>query len=863
MKSHVVNFFKAITLKGRLSPYQQPAYASRLLALGLALGFFVSPAGADTSWFERREMSYARRAFQDTLYDVSRLKLERFLEKRPDSDFSAEAKWLLGQSYYFLGQYDKALDQFKTIPSKAEKKLKGGYLYWQGETLNALGRHPEAAVLYQQYLNEYADGENRTDAHIGLSVCLENTGQAEEAREALNPLLDAEADSLPHQRGLLQLAKLDMQDQSYAEALSKLETLKKNQLQRSLIYEVDYWIGLNLLRMQRYQEARQVFAELTEDPQAHPRTLVVRSWMGLGQALREEESWPEASRAYQQAYRLSLDGTLIEEAVLEYLHCQYRQGTLAKGAIEVRKFASRNPEVALPGLIAIGQYYFNDGNHDACISEMDNFVQDYPDSEMIWTARLLIARAFDAKGDAEAAVKSYRSVIEQDISPTLSVNARKDLARFYFERQQYEPAAEAFIALAEAGNCPPALRETARFSALKALAAENRVEAFSEQESEFHKAFPESAYGADLLMIKARLFRRAGESEKARELFSQLAEAHPGSRQAADALFSLGSSYYEAGLYDQASNALKMIEQEHPTYSEITETIYLRIISDLNTGQLDHEEARQQLTSLGDSFVNSPLLPKIRFKAAFTWIEQGRYLEALTAMTGLMKDCPNTPEAEYAAYLAGRSAMRLKKFKEAIAHFEEIPQASEWKVHSHLAQIRCYMAQGEFKSAREIAESIISKSEPGPVRSEALIRKADCLITEGEDSGDIYLDAFKAVEQVIQSPESSVAQRNEAGFLKGKILQKQGKESEALEAYLDVVYGKLLPANVAQQSVQPETHFFIESGVTAAQILKDTGDIRGAVEVYRILERLSAPHRNQFRRAIEDLKTQHFIYEET
>jgi tetratricopeptide (TPR) repeat protein len=306
-----------------------------------------------------------------------------------------------------------------------------------------------------------------------------------------------------------------------------------------------------------------------------------------------------------------------------------------------------------------------------------------------------------------------------------------------------------------------------------------------------------------------------------------------------------------------------MIEQEHPTYSEITETIYLRIISDLNTGQLDHEEARQQLTSLGDSFVNSPLLPKIRFKAAFTWIEQGRYLEALTAMTGLMKDCPNTPEAEYAAYLAGRSAMRLKKFKEAIAHFEEIPQASEWKVHSHLAQIRCYMAQGEFKSAREIAESIISKSEPGPVRSEALIRKADCLITEGEDSGDIYLDAFKAVEQVIQSPESSVAQRNEAGFLKGKILQKQGKESEALEAYLDVVYGKLLPANVAQQSVQPETHFFIESGVTAAQILKDTGDIRGAVEVYRILERLSAPHRNQFRRAIEDLKTQHFIYEET
>lgn len=863
MKNRAGNFFKMFSLKGNLSPCHRLTCVVRLLSLCLALGFAAAPARAESSWFERREMSYARRAFQDSLYDVSRMKLERFLEKRPESEFSPEAKWLLGQSYYFLGKHDDALAQFKTIPPGADDTLKAGYLYWQGETLAALDRHPEAAVIFQQYLDQYQEGDNHTDARIGLCVSLAQTGQPEEARDALEPLLKAEEASLPWQRGLLQLAKLDMQDQAYADAARKLETLQEKKVHRSLTYEVNYWTGINLLKMEKHAEARQLFESLTEDPRAHPRSLVVRSWMGLGESRQQEEAWPEASRAYQQAYRLSLNGTLIEEAVLKYLHCQYRQGALAKGAIEVRDFASKNPEIALPGLIAIGQYYFNDANFDACISEMDNLIQNYPDSPSIWVARLLMARAFDAKGDTEASVDSYRLVINQDVSPALAIDARKDLARFYFDRGQYAAAAEAFIALAETENCPPALTESARFSALKAFAAADQINSFTELESKFIEAFPDSSYLADLIMIKARLFRRAGENEKARELFSSLAEAHPGSRQAADALFLLGSSYYEAGLYDQAAGSLKMIEQEHPQYPEIAEAIYLRIISELNTGKLNHEEARQQLVSLGNSFANSPLLPKIRFKAAFTWIEQGRYLEALTAMTELIKDCPNTPEAEYAAYLAGRSAMQLKKYKEAIAYFEQIPQASEWKVHSHLAQIRCYMSQGDFKAAREIAESVSTKSPPGHVRSEALIRKADCLITEGNNSGEDYLQAYQAVEEVIESPESSVAQRNEAGFLKGKILQKQGRQPEALEAYLDVVYGKLLPANVPRQSVQPETHFFIESGVSAAQILKDSGDIRGAVEVYRILERLSAPHRNQFRRAIEDLKTQHFIYEET
>jgi len=80
---------------------------------------------------------------------------------------------------------------------------------------------------------------------------------------------------------------------------------------------------------------------------------------------------------------------------------------------------------------------------------------------------------------------------------------------------------------------------------------------------------------------------------------------------------------------------------------------------------------------------------------------------------------------------------------------------------------------------------------------------------------------------------------------------------------MEVVYGQLLPEESTQLASQPEFHWFIKSGLAAANIKENQGDIRGAVEIYRILERIGEPSRNEFRRKIEDLKNEYFLYEST
>jgi hypothetical protein len=44
---------------------------------------------------------------------------------------------------------------------------------------------------------------------------------------------------------------------------------------------------------------------------------------------------------------------------------------------------------------------------------------------------------------------------------------------------------------------------------------------------------------------------------------------------------------------------------------------------------------------------------------------------------------------------------------------------------------------------------------------------------------------------------------------------------------------------------------------------EDKGDVRGAVEIYHILERLGDPNREEFRRKIESLRSKNFLYEES
>jgi TolA-binding protein len=838
-----------------------------IIAIIAATGFFVPESRADTSFFERRNFAFAKRAFQDSLYDVAKIKLEKFLEKYPESDLETEARWLLGQSQFFLGEFDPALKQFQNPPAReadSGASFFPGFLFWEGQCLAATERLPEAESVFRNFLKEFPEHELRAQVQIALSKVLFRKEQPEEALRTLDPLLNDQEPSKDAQLARLQKARIEIGIGKLDEALTSLQRLSEKTekgLEGELIYEAALLQGKILSQKESWDEALQCFQKITGDSLARPRHRIVEAWYQSGKVQTGRQEWKLASEAFENAFRLALDSSRIQEAVLAYLDAQFRNKTLTKGALEVRNFVNKNPQTAVSGLYAIGRYFFLEKKYDAAITELDHLTKNYPDSRWVWPARLTIAESLLLQGQEESGRELLVELSQNADDSSVKIRALTLLGECAYEGQDYTRAAELFREASELPSAQSGETETLLARSLFAFARAGQMEPFVETEKRFLEAFPKSAYRVDILMEKADLFEESGKNEQARKLYSQLAQQEFNPTQTAEALYRLGMTSFEIGDLNEALTAFTALEKNHPEFPRLDHAVFRKIQSQQILGSHSSEDLQQSLIAWLETFPNSLLKGRVHNTIGNLLENRGLYAEAVTQYRTVIESAPSSQEADQAAFWGGKCLFQLKQHEDAIAMLEKVRDESPWKPNARLTQILCTMHMGDYAAALKIAEAVLKSDPAAEIESFARLRQAECLFTLSSEDRSLYPAALTAVNHVVEMESATSAERNEAGFIKGEILQKMNRSNEALEAFLDVVYAQFLPEETTGLASQPEVHWFIKSGLAAARIKEGQGDIRGAVEIYRILERIGEPNRREFRRKIEDLKNEYFIYE--
>jgi TolA-binding protein len=806
-------------------------------------------------------MAYAQQAFQNGLYDAAQTRLQEFLAKYPASSLQPEARWLLGQTHFFLGAPAKGLEIFRTPPPATPDKLKPGFLFWEAECLAALQRWDQAAALYQKFLASHPADPLAPKARIGLSGVLQRNGKTDDALATLQPLLEPGLGDPAARLATLQQARILIAASRLPEAESLLASLTAQKPDPATTYEAAFWSGEIALQRNQPAQALDAFRKITGDGRAQPRDLVPRAWFGTGMAHLAAEAWDEAAKAFEQAYTTALDPAVIDPAVVRFLEASTKTNTLAKAALRVRQFVRKKQGTSVSGIYAIARFYHEAGNDDAAIAELDYLINNHPDSDWKWEAKILMAECLKRKGDQPAALATLEDAATQSKSPAIASRVQLLQGQWLFDA---EPAAAADKFLAAAKSAPdPEAQEDAHFRALLALAKAGDLTRFNQIQDDFSKKSPQSPRLPEILMEKARLLDAAGKPEDARKIYSQITQDGAGpSPQTASALYQLALSSLEAGETEAALDALRRIEAGFPDFPQRADAAYQRTLLESNLNTLTDESVRQAWEAFLEAYPNHPKAGHARFQLAEWFARQGNLSEAQARFSALAADLPRHPLAPYAHYHAGASAFRAGDFKAALAILEKIPEASPVKTDARLLQIRCFMQQGQFDSALQVAESVTANRKEDPAWVEASLRKLGALYTLAANDPKRYDAALKTADTILASSAPNAAQRNEAGFVRGQILAKLNQPDQALNAYLDVVYGRLLPGEVTRQPTEPEFHWFIKSGIAAAQIREDRGDIRGAVEIYRILERLGDPNREEFRKKIEDLKSRHFLFEE-
>ncbi|MEM1157381.1 MAG: tetratricopeptide repeat protein [Verrucomicrobiota bacterium] len=818
-------------------------------------------AQAESTFFERRGISFAKRAFQDNLYDVAKIKLTNFLEKYPESDFKHEALWLLAQSHYFLGEKAAALDILNEVNLAADDSLAPGFLYWRAQTLASSEKLESAIKSYRTFLNAYPEHELVTKTRLGLSKALFRMGNEKEANSILNPLLSLKNSDPGKQAAMLQQCRILVAKEKYAEALEVLVALNMAKPSGELLYESSFMEG-EIYRLQgNHEDALLAYRRITSDALAQPRSLVVSAWHTCGMILALQDKWLEASKDFEKAFRLALNSEQIQESVQRYLEVQFKNQTLTTAALEVRNFVNKHPDTAVSGLYAIGKYFFLEKKYDAAITELDHLLMNYPDSEWIWPAQLTMAEALIQKNQSEEAVVTLRDLAENSPRSDVKTRALTLIGEQYFAERKFTAAAKAFSQATE--HATLAEKEVLWMRTLLSLGRDHNLEEFLSAEKTFFENFPNSTHRVDLLMEKARLYEHSGKNQEARALYSELIQNKYNPAQTAEALFRLGYSSYESGENSDALNAFTALERDHPEFDRLDKALFYKIQTEYLLSAKSPEDAVSSLTEWTTRFPDSHILPKAIYYTGSILGNRGLHAEAVTEYRKVIELFPQTEEADHAAYWGGQSLHKLSQYDDAITMLETVHPDSQLKPDSRILQVLCYMLLGEYRAALKVSESVLKDNPRPAIKSFARLRQAECLFTLASEDRSLYPSALAAVEEVIAMETATSGERNEAGFIKGEIFQKLNKSGQALQAFMEVVYGQLLPEESTELSSQPEFHWFIKSGLAAANIKENQGDIRGAVEIYRILERIGEPSRNEFRRKIEDLKNEYFLYEST
>jgi tetratricopeptide (TPR) repeat protein len=114
--------------------------------------------------------------------DEARRLLETFLQHHPDA---LPGYQVLCEVYWEIGAFDQAETLLADCPDDLKNSL--AYVLLRGETLSQAGSHPEAASLYQDFME--AHGWNETLA-IALAGTLEKLGDLESARDLYAEIMD-------------------------------------------------------------------------------------------------------------------------------------------------------------------------------------------------------------------------------------------------------------------------------------------------------------------------------------------------------------------------------------------------------------------------------------------------------------------------------------------------------------------------------------------------------------------------------------------------------------------------------------------------------------------------------------------------
>ena len=788
---------------------------------------------------EDRAYAAAVTAFQDGMWSRAETEFAQFVQKYPKSDRMAEAVLMQAEAEFKQGKLPQAVALLTTRKAEAGN-LADQYVYWTGEAQFQNGDFSAAAETFVSLTRDFPESSLRLRVVVEAAVSLAQTNEwpqvvslLEETNGVFQRAAQMDSGNELVSRGRLLLAQAKFVQNDFAGGFAILESVNPQTLNPGLEWQRAYLLYQNRLAAGDTNAALAVTTNLVQIARSEKDNSLQAEGLALRAGVLEQLGQKsEAIAAYQEILTMNAPVERQRQAILKITELAIALGRFSDAEDSLRKFLAQFPASAAAdvALLTLGELPLKDysaqleaTNHlpeatnllPEAQARFDQFLGAYANSPLAGKAHLDRGWCLWLDHQTNASLADFQKAAKLlPPSEDLAV-ARFKIGDAMFALTNYTGALENYRAVLDDFTNFPVVTQTlgdrALYQMLRADLESTNVDGASSAMARILKLYPASDLAARSLLLVGEGLADARLPAAARALFQKFAASLPNSPLRPQVELAIARTYEREQDWPSAIAQYESWRNDFPTNALRPQADYALARANFQAGS--ETNAFGLFTNFVAQFPTNELAPLAQYWVADHYFRLGgtNYMEAERNYKMLYQNTnwQGSPLIYQARLMAGRAAMGLPSYNDAIDHFTSLTSDTNCPPDLNAQALFAYGSAlmsmdstdtnnplANFQLAMNVFNQICQLYPTNELNAQAWIEIGDC---------DLQLGAFDAATNAyaqVFSPNApatiSARSRAQIGF--GITLEKKAAAAGgdptallqlALDNYLDVFYSRV------------------------------------------------------------------------
>lgn len=674
----------------------------------------------------------------------------------PEVKKQDEIKQILGQAYFEMGQYDKALPYLEefagsSVRKREEDRFQLGVAYYKQKeytkaiaTLKDLAEQNSEMAMYAMFY--------MADSYLNM-----NDKQA--SRNAFFKASNKKFDPAINEEALFNFAKLSVELGYDREAITTLQTFKPD----SKYYtEAQELISDVLVNTRDYAKALTIIESIPNRTVKMNETYQkVAFYRGL--QLHSQKSWDQALALFNKVLSNGSDAKLKAQAHFWMGDAMYHKNQLKESKNEMLQFiqmASSYRDLPPQGGVSAAQYnlgyiYMREENYN---ESLQNFEK------------------------ALAGFRNVKASDDQYVANRLLPDAVLRVGDGYLKRNNYTKAMQFYNEAIQKKytNFVYAMYQSAMIEGLQ-----GDINGKIASLKNIADSYANSDYSDDALLELATAYESLNRPKDGISALKRLVNEHgQRSKLVNRALLKMGLLYYNQNDYNNALAVYKDVFKNNPNKEEADAVMVA--IKEIYINDLKRPDDYFAFAKTIPGYTtSSDEIDIANFQVADNYFEEGNYPEAIKAYTTYLQKYPSGARAMEAIYKRGDSYTATKQYDLALKDYKSViglGRSDYYKDALEKAAIISYNHSNAFNDAYTYYSQLIDIETREDKKFEAQLGALRSAYRIGKQQ-----EVVRLADLVINNPRSSQDQKSQAHFFKAKSAQDIKDYNTALNSYNEVI----------------------------------------------------------------------------